>query len=557
MAGNTLQANQIGLQVVGQNIANANTPGYIREEVIFSPAPTQRKGGLLLGMGVRVEAVVQKIDNFLEERLRGATSDEANTGTLEQTYIDLEKLVGELNETDLSTSMTNFFSAISEVLNQPEDLSVRNLAILQGTTLTTDINRLTERVMALRVDVNARIQDMAAEINRLTETIQKLNIQIAETEGGDVSKSDAVGLRDQRLEALTRLAELIDIRVVEQLSGGVTVYTGGDFLVFEGVRREVEVHLSSDRGLSVADIYLTETQSPLSVNSGMVAGLTTSRDDVLGDFLDDLDDFAKTFIYEFNKVFASGQGVNGFSEVTGTYQVDDVTLALNQAGLPFTPVNGSFEVLVHNKRTGLTQTSDVLVDLNGLGDDMTLEDLRDALNTIDGIQAEITISRDLTITSLDPQQEFAFANDTSGVLAALGINTFFAGESALSMSVNPVLKADPGKFAASQGGIGADTDNAVVLANFIDMPLTSHNGESLGVLYDRMIGEMTQGATVATSAAEGARVYRMSLEGQKMALSGVNLDEEAINMLAYQRSFQASAKYIGVLSELFELLVSL
>jgi len=557
MAGNTLQANQIGLQVVGQNIANANTPGYIREEVIFSPAPTQRKGGLLLGMGVRVEAVVQKIDNFLEERLRGATSDEANTGTLEQTYIDLEKLVGELNETDLSTSMTNFFSAISEVLNQPEDLSVRNLAILQGTTLTTDLNRLTERVMALRVDVNARIQDMAAEINRLTETIQKLNIQIAETEGGDVSKSDAVGLRDQRLEALTRLAELIDIRVVEQLSGGVTVYTGGDFLVFEGVRREVEVHLSSDRGLSVADIYLTETQSPLSVNSGMVAGLTTSRDDVLGDFLDDLDDFAKTFIYEFNKVFASGQGVNGFSEVTGTYQVDDVTLALNQAGLPFTPVNGSFEVLVHNKRTGLTQTSDVLVDLNGLGDDMTLEDLRDALNTIDGIQAEITISRDLTITSLDPQQEFAFANDTSGVLAALGINTFFAGESALSMSVNPVLKADPGKFAASQGGIGADTDNAVVLANFIDMPLTSHNGESLGVLYDRMIGEMTQGATVATSAAEGARVYRMSLEGQKMALSGVNLDEEAINMLAYQRSFQASAKYIGVLSELFELLVSL
>ncbi|NQT39266.1 MAG: flagellar hook-associated protein FlgK, partial [Planctomycetes bacterium] len=96
LAANTLRANDIALQVVGQNIANANTPGYIREEVVLSPAPTQRLGGLLLGLGVRVDAVVQKIDLFLEERLRGAVSDRVAGETEEQTHLNLEELIGEL-----------------------------------------------------------------------------------------------------------------------------------------------------------------------------------------------------------------------------------------------------------------------------------------------------------------------------------------------------------------------------------------------------------------------------------------------------------------------------
>ncbi|MBN2295913.1 MAG: flagellar hook-associated protein FlgK, partial [Pirellulales bacterium] len=120
LSSNTLRANEIALQVVSQNIANSNTPGYIREEVQFAPAPTQRLGGLLLGMGVRVEAVVQKIDKFLEQRLNSAVSEQSSAETIEQGYAQLESIIGELGDTDLSTSMNNFFSSISEILNQPE-----------------------------------------------------------------------------------------------------------------------------------------------------------------------------------------------------------------------------------------------------------------------------------------------------------------------------------------------------------------------------------------------------------------------------------------------------
>lgn len=557
LASNTLRADQIGLQVTGQNIANANTPGYIREEVILEPAPTQRMGRLLLGLGVNVSAVVQKIDHFLEERLRGSVSDRVDAETRESTFAQLEGFIGELSDTDLSTALNNFFSSVNEVLNQPESVSVRNLCVLQGKTLSEGINRLSERVRGMHDDLNDRVIDMSEDINRLLEEIQQLNIRIAETEGGDTSASDAVGLRDQRLHALEELAKLVDIRVEEQDSGGVVVYRGGDFLVYEGLARDVTVVTESEGGLAKSDIRLRETDSPLNPNAGELRGLLHSRDEILGKFLDQLDDFATTLSFEFNKVFSSGQGLNGFDEVTSEFAVDDSTEALNDAGLFYTPVNGSFQFMVHNKETGETDTTDIFVDLNGLGDDTTLEDLRDAINAIDGISATISVSNKLTITSNSADHEFAFANDTSGVLAALGINTFFSGKSAAGLGVNQVVWDDPAKFAASQGGIGVDTDNAVIMASFIDRPIESENDATLAVLYDRLTGETTQDASIARAEADGARVFEETLRGQKLATSGVSLDEEAVRMISYQRSFQASARYIATLQELFGILVNL
>ncbi len=557
MAANTLRADQIALQVIGQNIANATTPGYVREEVLLSPAPTQRFGGLLLGMGVEVQAVVQKIDNFLEDRLRTAVSDRVSAETQEDTYVELEGLLNELTDSDLSTSLNNFFASVAEILNQPESVSIRNLAVLQAETLTYQISRLAGQVRQLRSQLNDRVSAIAGEINNLTEEIQTLNIRIAEMEGGDASSSDAVGLRDQRLEALEKLAELVDIRVEEQPSGGVAVYVGGLFLVSEGIQRPVEAIYGSDRGLSIADIYLAETGSPLNPSSGELQGLLTARDDILGGFLDELDDFAQTLIFEFNRIYSQGQGLVGYSELVSEAAVDDPTAALDQAGLDFTPVHGSFQVLIYNTETGLWKTSDIFVDLDGINDDTTLEDLAAALNAVDGLAAEVTAVNKLRITSESADQQFAFANDTSGVLAALGLNTFFTGSSAIEIAVNTTVADNPATFAASVSGVGVDTENAVRLAAFLDEPLESKDGVTLAVLYDRLISGATQGSAIARGAADSARVFEDSLRGQKLATSGVNIDEEAIRLIAYQRSFQAAARFIATLTELFGILVSL
>ena len=75
MGANTARALQIGLHVVGNNIANANTPGFVREEVVYAPAPVQRIGNLVLGLGVEIEGIVQQVDRLTQSRLLGATSD--------------------------------------------------------------------------------------------------------------------------------------------------------------------------------------------------------------------------------------------------------------------------------------------------------------------------------------------------------------------------------------------------------------------------------------------------------------------------------------------------
>jgi flagellar hook-associated protein 1 FlgK len=563
IAANTLRADQIAMQVIGQNIANANTPGYIREEVVLQPAPTQRKGGLLLGLGVDVKAVVQKVDAFLEERLRGAVSEKAGNETKETIYTQLEQIIGELKETDVSTAMTQFFSSIEEILNQPEDVSVRNLAVLNGSTLTQEIQQLSQRVRDVRLQVNDRVTKMTGEINNLIERVRVLNIRIAETEGGSVSQSDAVGLRDQRLQALEDLAGLINIRVEEQPSGTVTVYTGGEYLVADGNSRPVTLVVEADRGIGAAYIHMAGTDSRLKPDSGELAGLLSARDDVLAGFLDGLDEFATTLGYEFNRIFTSGQGLKGNKALVSDNYVMDADAALNSTatGLRFTPSNGSFQVLIYDTKTKTTQTADIRVNLNGVAGDpqTTLTSLTKSLNEIAGnpLTATVTPEGRLSLKSNSPINEFAFANDTSGALASLGLGTFFTGTSALDMGVNSVVKADPAKFAASQGGIGADTKNAIELADFLDKPIAAQNGSSIALMYDQLVGTTTQGATVTSSAAEGARVFEQTLRGEKTSVSGVSIDEEAIQMIAFQHSFQASSRFIKACSDMLEMLVNI
>lgn len=557
MSANTLQANQIGMQVISQNIANANTEGYLREEIVYSPAPTQEYGGLLLGLGVEVEAIVQKVDYFLEDRLRSSTSDLSGSEIVEDTYAELEGILNELEDSDLSTSLNDFFSSISEILNQPESVSVRNLAVLEGQGFAQDVTRLAERVTTLRTDLNDQIDAVGERINDLTEQIRTLNVQIAETEGGDVSHSDAVGLRDQRLVALQELGSLIDIHVEEQESGATNVYAGGDYLVFEGTRREVEIVQQTDRGIATSEIYISETYSPLDVSSGKLAGLTEARDDVLGDFVDQLNDFAATVIFEFNKAYSSGQGLQGYDEITSEFSVDEADVPLNEAGLTFTPGNGSFQVMLYNEETGLTETTEIRVDLNGEGDDTTLEDLVDQLDAIDGISASITSTRQLEISSDSPDQQIGFAEDTSGILAALGFNTFFTGTDALSIGVSEAVQDDPALFAASQSGIGADTENAVLLADLADQEIDSANGKSIRDLYDTMANDVAQGSAMAQSEAEGNRVFQQTLYSQKLAVSGVSIDEEVVKMISYQQSYNAAARVITVLNEMLDTLLAL
>ena len=278
MAGNSLQANQIAIQVVGQNIANDNTPGYIQENVNLQPGPTQKLGNLLLGSGVRVQGVQQQLDTFLESRLRDAMSDESSTSTQSSSYTQLEQIVNALGSNNLGTAMTNFFSSIAQVLNSPQDVSTQNQVVLQGQTLTNTINSMAQQINSLRGNLNQQVAGMAGQINQLTGEIASLNGQIADVQNGVGGQSDAGGLQDQRLGDLESLAQLTSIQVENQADGTVNVYAGGEYLVYGLNVNQVNVAQQVSDGMNVAQLQIAGSNAVLDPSSGQLAGLLASRD---------------------------------------------------------------------------------------------------------------------------------------------------------------------------------------------------------------------------------------------------------------------------------------
>src|SRR5208283_1012581 len=226
------------------------------------------------------------------------------------------------------------------------------------------------------------------------------------------------------------------------------------------------------------------TNTPLQPTSGELQGLISSRDDVLGGFQDQLNSFTATLTNEFNKVYSGGQGTTAYTQVTSLNAVNDPNASLSNpslTGLASTPTNGSFQVITTNTQTGVSTTNNIPVTLLGSGHDTTLNSLAAEINGVSGLSAQVA-NGILTISSASNTQ-FAFGDDTSGTLAALGINTFFTGSQAGSIGVNNALLQDPTKFAASTKGVGTDTTYAQTLVNFLTQPLASQNGATIQTLY--------------------------------------------------------------------------
>lgn len=562
-ASNTLQAMQIGLQVVSNNIANANTEGFIREKVNYTPAPVLEKGNLTIGLGVLVDSITQVVDDFLGEQLRNATGERASAQIQNGAYKDLERLLGELGDRDLSSALTSFFGSIEDTLNpiSGDRLSSRNLAILDGgQTLAAEVRRIDSAAKEIRDNLDTQVTLAVGQVNQLAEQITRLNVQITQVEGGGSGNSDAGALRAARNQAVGELAELVSITVSEQESGGLAISVGGELLVFEGIRRDVALESGDGSDEAASTIVFADTGKDLDLSSGRVHGLTVARDEVVDGFRDDLAEFTGALIFEFNRVHSQGQGLSGFRTLTGADRVLDASAPLDEAGLAFTPEHGSFQITVLTEG-GLPKTTTIDVELlgDGANSKATLASVAEQLDAVAGLDASIDATGRLTISAIGENATFAFSNDTSGFLAAVGLNTFFTGSGPSDIAVNDELDGiqNAGKLALSNQGVGGTTGNAIALAALVDEPLDSLGGASILERYDQVVNELSQRSTVAGSVADGLEVFEGTLAAEFQAISGVNIDEEAIELITLQRIYQATARVIATIQEMLETLVRL
>lgn len=556
-ASSALQLFSLGLQVTGNNISNASTPGYVRERLKVYPTAPYQIGSVLVGSGAQAAGVQQVLDRFLESRIYTANTDYSAANTRLDSYTNLQAVVRELGDQDLSTSLNNFLTSVQNVANQPDDPAFRNIVIQQGQLFAQDVVNLRSRINELRDSISGQIRSLTAEANSLIDEVFQLNPQIGRLEANGLDLSEAGALRVQRLNALNRLSEIIPITVKEQPSGSIDVFTSSDFLILAGFSQHLNsVVAPTESGVAEINVETSQTRAPIGANGGELGGLIESRDRILNGFLDQLDQFVGATINEFNKIHAGGEGLVGFTDVTSTNFVNDTTAALNNAGLRFTPQHGSFEIQERNVTTGAVTNTRIAIDLDGIGTETSLEDLRAAIDALDNVTATITTDQKLQIRT-SSGYEIRFQGDTSGVLAALGINTFFTGSSSDDIGVNSIVTNDHRFFATGRGGGPADNTNALALAQFIDQPVESLNGLNVDDFYTNLVGNLAQSAAAEDALAQGSRGFRDSLATQREQRSGVSIDEEAILALQYQHNYQAAARIISTVEQLFETLINI
>lgn len=543
-----------GIQVSGNNISNASTPGYIRENLVLSSSFPSKRGSLIFGNGVATDGIRQQLDRYLEQRLRTANGDLAAGKSREAIYKQLEASLQTLDNTSLSSELNTFLNRIQDLVSQPESNATREIVMRQGVQFAGAVRDLRARIDDMRTALGVKVNDLVNEANRLIDEVHQLNPKITALESAGLLQSDAGGLRNQRLAALSRLSEILPITTVDQPNGQVDVFLGSEHLVLVSSVHHLETVATADRGSAITNVRVAETNQPLTGTSGELNGIVYGRDQVLGGFLDKLDTYIGTTIFEFNKIHSSGQGLKGYDAVTGTYAVTDTTAALNGAGLEFTPEHGSFQIKVVNKTTGIATTQTINVNLNGIGTQTTLNSLSAALGGVANVTSSITTDRRLSLTA-GSGYEIQFGNDTSGVLAALGINTFFTGTDSADIGVNSLVSSDSRLFAAGLGGGPADGRNAAQMAELIDKPIESLGGTSLDVYYDNMVSALAQSSASESALTSGSEKYQESLASQRAQYSGVSLDEEMIQLLKFQRSYQVSARVITTVDQMFDTLL--
>lgn len=567
IARSGLTAAQLGIQLTGNNIANVGTPGYSRQTASLIP---QRGDGnsAWIGAGVLVRDIRRQVDGALQSRLWGSTSDFAAAQTRHNMLSQVEAALGELGDNDLSSELSGFFRVWSERANQTRSSAA---VIQQGDKLAEFVRRLRSDLVDQRRQGDAQLGAGVERANQLLSEVAQVNRAISDAEiGGQTANT----LRDQRDQLVTELSTLLDVTLVDRGSEGVDVLVGSTPVVLGGTSRGLELRRQNVNGESTLSLATRIDGTQLTPSSGLVGGLLASRTQTLDATIETLDSLAGQLIYEVNKLHATAANTTLLRQTSGyvKLQSSERGLALNDpanqtmANLPFTPVNGGF--LVHVRETGSTSMRSIRINIDldginaagssGYGDDTSLEDIRDAINAIAGVGASITPDGRLSVAA-DDGFEFGFAEDTSGVLAALGVNAYFTGTDASDIRVRQDMLNDSSLLMTGRIVDGTLVENAAALdvAALQDQALASLNGRTLPGVWRDAASAVGTRVAAARTAAQAAGVVMESLNAQRDAVSGVSIDEESINLISFQRQYQGSAKVISVADELTQTLLSL
>lgn len=692
----SLFASQSAIQVTGQNIANVNTEGYHRRTLLLeeSMAINHRPGQM--GTGVDATEVIRHFDRFIENTYNDKSSEMQRWLNMFKNLQGVESLFNESASAGISASLDKFFEDWQGLSNNFQGEASRQTLIDDTKNLLSIIRQADDQMGRLQRQVDEYIQQDVDEVNRIVQSIADINKQI--NTQNIPGQNNVNQLYDQRDKLVRDLAEKIDIKVLDNGDGNMTVLTKSGYTLVESDKTydikfeapktirsltnsssfdgtvyfqgsddyeyyfEVaqagvvsnaspsamlrvsldggETFLKDDdgndllvparpadskvtvRGLTIwfgkegdslsapnnqmevgdkfvvvpkSGIYWYEdtntaenitpqlTMSGLDNNrrltGGSLAGYFNFRDDAVGRYKEKFDAFARSLIWEVNRIHSTGAGLTNFTMTDGTYGVErnDAALASGAAGLAFGDrlASGSSMIYVYDKASGELASSAALdFDPSTPGQQNfdpnkhSLNDVVTAINsTFNGSLKASIVDHKLRVESEDGK-EFAFGADTSGLFAALGLNTFLDGDSASNISVNKAVGADLNHINNGHvNGAGevntGDNSTAFNIGKLQDTKVsisTAHTGtmkETLSGFFNAIVSSVGADTAASKFNAQYQDALAQDLDRRQQEVSGVNLDEEMSNLIKFQHSYTAAAKLISTADQMLQTLLGL
>jgi flagellar hook-associated protein 1 FlgK len=609
-----LLAAQRALQTTSNNVANANTDGYVRQRVELAERPSQTiGGGLQVGTGVSVARINRVYDQFVAEELRSSTMSQQRAEANNALATRLDKLLGNPDQA-IGRELQAFFSQVEALNRDPSSAVNRQQLLNQGQALSERFAQLDTQLNQIGNETDVRLREGVNEINSLAKNLSLINDRINSSAG-----SPPNDLLDQQDRILGRLAELIDFNAVRNENGGVNVLVGNGQPLVLGVQ-SFELSLLQNE-FDGSRLELASGGQPISnlVSGGQIAGLLAFRNDGLDPARRDLGQLALGLTEVFNNQHQQGIDQNGdlgedfFLRIapstaasannTGSatvsvaigdpaaveardyilrysgsdWEVLDAstggpisTTGSGTAGDPYqvqglSIVTGAGAAAGDRFLISAVSGAGTQVGLN-IGDPAKIAAAA-PVSTVTSLQnlssASVSGAQVNDISAPNLQQSVSIVFDDPNTYRIVdgggsdlsGPQTYTSGDdisfNGWTVQVNGQTLAGDRFNVGPTGAASADNSNGLVLAGITAKGFFANGTLSLANLSANLVSNAGAGAARASEALNVQSALRDQAELDMESVSGVNLEEEAVNLLRYQEAYLAASKIIGVANELF------
>lgn len=599
-----LMAAQRSLETVNHNISNVNTEGYSRQRVEQGTMTARYTGDGYIGQGVNVTNVTRSYDQFVNKQLSSSLSAFGEVDRYHQLATHVDNIMAD-PYTGMAPAMNRFFDAMNEVADDPSSVPARQVMLSEAELLTQSFNTMGFRFEEIRTQNNSDISAMVNDINSLAKSIAEINVQLAFDIGRTQGLREPNDLLDQQDALISKLSEIVNVSVVRQTDGTSSVFIGnGQTLVLNGKSAEFTT-LQSEFDPSRLEIGFKSTTGVIDVTSqisgGSLAGSLRFRDEVLDPAQQQLGRVAAGLAMEINALHEKGFDLSGTAGLAlFNFSGDEVPVIPSSLNTGNAAVRVNFQdVNVNPSAAGNLDFSDFkLTYVNaGGGVDYTLTRIRDnqvmnltattvaGISTLSfattqptnidvtdlpGIDITVDLSGGQTISAGD--QFVARPTYNAAQKIGLAISDPRKVAAATNIEVDPVTNLPVPKLDASNNPIFDALGNPVYVTINGAMPSDNRNALQLAELRNKLgmlggsasfndtytqvvsnVGTLTRASELSSSAQEA--LLNQAKEARE-SLAGVNLDEEAANLIKFQQAYQASAQSISVAKSLFDTLIS-